>query len=405
MHIRRARPQDLEPIVAMKVQLWPDGTAAEHREETQAILAGRPPSTLPLALLVADVGDAVAGFVEVGLRSHADGCDPVRPCGFIEGWFVAPMHRGSGLGRALLGEAEAWARDHGCTELASDTWLDNEASQRAHESLGFEIVDRCVNYRKRIAEAPGVHAERAAHYGPELARIHHAHFGMVARGAAQELLSRLARAGIGTGTVVDLAAGTGILSRAAAEAGFSVQAIDISDDMLAIARREAGTAGTAFTQGSLWDVSLPPCVAVAAVGEAFSYAVDPSAGLAALARRLAAIHLALVPGGLLLFDVASPGRAGPDGVRRSFWSAEDVHLGLVEEEDGAGLARREITLFVPMGELHRRRQETHLLRLYPPQAIEELLTRAGFSFERLSAYGDFSFKPGWHGWAATKSAG
>ena len=37
-------------------------------------------------------------------------------------------------------------------ELASDTWIDNEKSQRAHEALGFEVVDRCVNYRKVLRE-------------------------------------------------------------------------------------------------------------------------------------------------------------------------------------------------------------------------------------------------------------
>jgi hypothetical protein len=35
--------------------------------------------------------------------------------------------------------------------MASDTVLDNEESQRAHESLGYEIVGRTVNYRKRLA--------------------------------------------------------------------------------------------------------------------------------------------------------------------------------------------------------------------------------------------------------------
>ena len=41
-------------------------------------------------------------------------------------------------------------RNKGCTEMASDTWLDNLKSQRAHEALGFKAVDRCVNYRKAV---------------------------------------------------------------------------------------------------------------------------------------------------------------------------------------------------------------------------------------------------------------
>ncbi len=34
--------------------------------------------------------------------------------------------------------------------MASDTWIDHIPSQKAHEALGFEVVDRCVNFRKRL---------------------------------------------------------------------------------------------------------------------------------------------------------------------------------------------------------------------------------------------------------------
>ncbi len=50
----------------------------------------------------------------------------------------------------LIGAAEDRARSQSCTEIASDTWIDNEPSQRAHEALSFEVVDRCVHYRKAL---------------------------------------------------------------------------------------------------------------------------------------------------------------------------------------------------------------------------------------------------------------
>jgi aminoglycoside 6'-N-acetyltransferase I len=46
--------------------------------------------------------------------------------------------------------AEQWARSHGCLEMASDIWIDEEISQKAHQALGFEIVDRCVHFRKQL---------------------------------------------------------------------------------------------------------------------------------------------------------------------------------------------------------------------------------------------------------------
>ncbi len=147
---RAARPSDVDTIAQLCCALWPDGPEEEHREHAAAIVTGKPPSTLPLTLLVAESDGAVIGFIEVGLRSHADGCDTRYPVGFIEGWYVVPQFQRRAVGRALMTAAEAWAREHGAREVASDTWVDEEGSQRAHEALGFEVVDRCVHFRKGL---------------------------------------------------------------------------------------------------------------------------------------------------------------------------------------------------------------------------------------------------------------
>lgn len=148
--IRRAHPADLTAVVRMASALWPEDPPRAHRPHMRAILAGEPPSTLPLVVLLALVDDQPIGFVEVGLRSHADGCDGRRPVGFIEGWWVDGPHRRRGVGGALIGAAEAWARERGCREMASDTWTDDRRSQKAHRALGYEIVDRCVHLRKPL---------------------------------------------------------------------------------------------------------------------------------------------------------------------------------------------------------------------------------------------------------------
>jgi aminoglycoside 6'-N-acetyltransferase I len=68
----------------------------------------------------------------------------------VEGWFVQELFRNRGIGAELMRSAEDWARAQGCLEMASDAWIDNQGSQRAHEALGFEIVDRCVHVRKAL---------------------------------------------------------------------------------------------------------------------------------------------------------------------------------------------------------------------------------------------------------------
>jgi aminoglycoside 6'-N-acetyltransferase I len=149
--VRPGEPSDREQLLLMRLALWPELSVDEDRPEVDAALSGRPMGTMPLTILVAETGDGdLVGFLEVGLRSHADGCDTRVPVGFVEGWFVSELHRRKGVGAKLLAAAEEWARGHGCIEMASDTWLDNDKSQRVHEALGFEVVDRCVHYRKAL---------------------------------------------------------------------------------------------------------------------------------------------------------------------------------------------------------------------------------------------------------------
>ncbi len=156
--IRPARLADREALAKMRAALWPESSLEEHAQELDALLNQEGAAgSLPFATFVACADDgslthegSLNGFIEVGLRSHADGCDPARPVGFIEGWFVQEDSREQGIGAALVRTAEAWARSQGCREMASDTWIDHDLSQRAHLALGYEIVDRCVHFRKTL---------------------------------------------------------------------------------------------------------------------------------------------------------------------------------------------------------------------------------------------------------------
>ena len=149
--IRLAQPSDRDQLMRFREALWPKTSSEEHARELTLILEGRPVVTMPLIILVAEASDRIlTGFLEIDLRSHADGCNPSRPVGYIEGWYVAESHRHTGIGRKLLAVAEDWARSQGCVEMASDTWVDNDVSQCVHEELGYEVVDRCVHYRKTL---------------------------------------------------------------------------------------------------------------------------------------------------------------------------------------------------------------------------------------------------------------
>jgi aminoglycoside 6'-N-acetyltransferase I len=150
VRVRLAVPSDLEAVTELSAALWPEESVTQHEAHAASTLSGTPESTLPLVLIVAEIEGRVVGFIEVGLRSHSDGCDGRQPVGFIEGWYVRPQYQRHAVGRALMEEAEAWARSRGAREMASDTWLESESSQLAHTALGFEVVDRCVHFRKSL---------------------------------------------------------------------------------------------------------------------------------------------------------------------------------------------------------------------------------------------------------------
>jgi len=112
--IRPAQLSDHDQLLRFRQALWPKSSVEEHARELTLILEGKAVTTLPLIIFVTEASDrTLAGFLEIDLRSHADGCDPLRPVGYIEGWYVAEKHRHEGIGKKLLAAAEDWARSQG----------------------------------------------------------------------------------------------------------------------------------------------------------------------------------------------------------------------------------------------------------------------------------------------------
>jgi aminoglycoside 6'-N-acetyltransferase I len=145
--VRTARADDLDAWAALRHDLWPEGSLAEHRREAARWLAAPPAGT---AVLLADDGGRLAGFVELSIRAYAEGCLTDR-VGYLEGWYVAPHARRRGVGRLLVAAAEVWAREQGCAEFASDTEAANEASAAAHRALGFTDAGLIRCFIKPIA--------------------------------------------------------------------------------------------------------------------------------------------------------------------------------------------------------------------------------------------------------------
>jgi aminoglycoside 6'-N-acetyltransferase I len=133
--MREAEVAEVAEVHAMMTALWPDFDGNFGGER----------------VMVWDRGDGggLGGFVAYGVRAYGEGCD-TAPVPWIEGWWVAPDLRRTGVGRALIAAVEAWAREAGYAELGSDALLENEVSLTAHAAIGFEPTERLQYFRKRL---------------------------------------------------------------------------------------------------------------------------------------------------------------------------------------------------------------------------------------------------------------
>jgi len=139
---QEAQPPDAQAWRYLRRALWPAEQAGDDQDIDRYFQGLNP--HIAVALL-AWAGEHPIGFIEISLRSYAEGSE-LSPVPYIEGWYVASNYRFAGVGRGLVQAASRWALRRGFTELASDTTLDNSESIAAHKALGFAEVERQVNF-------------------------------------------------------------------------------------------------------------------------------------------------------------------------------------------------------------------------------------------------------------------
>ncbi len=143
--IRKATVDDAICVAKLAIQMWEDNTLKGLTEELAEIIAG-PESAV---FLLYDAENAI-GFAQCQLRhDYVEGTDS-SPVGYLEGIFVEEAYRNKGYAKELLKQCEAWAKNMGCTEFASDCELDNTGSLAFHLKMGFEEANRVICFAKRL---------------------------------------------------------------------------------------------------------------------------------------------------------------------------------------------------------------------------------------------------------------
>ena len=182
----------------------------------------------------------------------------------------------------------------------------------------------------------------------------------------------------GIRTVLDLACGTGRLSWLLAERGYEVIGVDLSCDMLAVAAsREAEVKyRPLFLNQALQELDLYGTVQAAICSmDGLNYL--PEEDLREAMRR---IRLFLEPGGLLLFDLNTPGKFHRiDGEVFTEETEDAFCVWRAELEESEKYCVFGMDIFLKQGKLWRREKEEHVEYVYSPEEIALLLSEAGFS--------------------------
>jgi SAM-dependent methyltransferase len=224
-----------------------------------------------------------------------------------------------------------------------------------------------------------------ADYGKDLAYVHDAGYIDWAQQATPFIAELLAQRGIENGRVVELGCGSGITAAGLTAAGHRVLGIDASRAMIEMARVRAPAA--TFRVGSWVDTQFPQCDAVVAIGEVLGYTSAARGTKAELVSLFGRARTALSDRGLLVFDLATPGRV-PGGEESAFATGQDWACLYTASESGPHLQRR-ITTFrrIDGGATYRRTEEVHRLRLWHAREIDKMLRDARFRVQIRRGYG------------------
>ena len=225
-------------------------------------------------------------------------------------------------------------------------------------------------------------------YSADLAYVHDAAFGDVARRAAPAIVRVLRGRRLRRGHIVEVGCGSGIAAACFVACGYTVTGIDASRAMIRLARVHAPAAR--FRVAPLERFHPPPCDAVVAIGEIVSYVAG---GLPALQRFFARVRKALRPGGVLVFDFIESA-ASRTFAAKSFGGADWALAARATYDDARKLLTRRIIVVRTTGRRVRHATEVHQVRVYGRAEMRRALEKAGFSVTISRSYGRYRLMAG-----------
>ena len=187
------------------------------------------------------------------------------------------------------------------------------------------------------------------------------------------------REGLRPRTAVDLACGTGSVSRLLAQRGLRVIGVDLSEEMLTVARQKAENDNPApwFVRQSLQKLQLPRGVDLAVCAlDSLDYITDPKDCAEAIRR----VYRALNPGGIFIFDVNTPEKLRAMDGQIFLDEDDDVYcVWRGEFDEQTNICAYGMDLFQRQGAVWTRGFEEHREYAYSRQQLVGYLKAAGFT--------------------------
>lgn len=100
------------------------------------------------AIFVADDDGRLVGLVVGNIKEKKNRVNNKE--GFVEKWYVDATYQGKHLGKQLFARLEEYFKEAGCTHLALDTHIKNEAAIKIYDHMGF--TKRLVTFYKVLKD-------------------------------------------------------------------------------------------------------------------------------------------------------------------------------------------------------------------------------------------------------------
>ena len=143
--IKKAGNNDLEALAKLAILMWQNHSITELINEFSEIIEnGKSVFFLKYEY------DVPVGFAQCQLRNDYVEGTKTSPVGYLEGIFVKEQCRHKGYAKELLVECEAWAKENGCSEFASDCEIHTVDSFHFHQAMNFIEANRIICFTKAL---------------------------------------------------------------------------------------------------------------------------------------------------------------------------------------------------------------------------------------------------------------